>query len=536
MVILCCYCRKERLIYPMDFTFQTDQIQIFVETQINRSKSTPITKSLLGMGNSTNYPYFTGWYKYEKDDLIRKKYSDRIDFFFNEEIFISTFKGKEKALTADTYVDENVKVMIEILFPTVYPIKNDNTTSFNTVMKINNNAFSLKGTLPFMGLLPSFDNTFSYLHMNNNIYTVSSTCILNDFINHPLYSTLIQQFLLFETWRNNTKNKITLALNKSKLTINSIIHKEYSTLSQVKDEINGSYILKNRNDVQKDKYIKELSSLLSHQLKIPIDKDSSENLKRIVKKIKENVFSMNVRFSLLTRHIKDFLEKSSVNDFFFLFKYPLSEMDSTTERYMEINYREYKIFYDKVGAFDSNHRITLNHSLQKIIDEYVQKKNFNFEQLLNFINNRYVKKRNHILFPEILRSYKIGNEKDYIYLGVTKYNYLSQINSTYEVYVNINLILGKVDASHLLKISCDYKNELLGNAFLDINSSTNTIRRPIIDLKDMLKSDKRPKNVRGGGDKKRKSLKKKIKKSLDKNKTKKKKKFDKWTIIDLYPY
>ena len=42
------------------------------------------------------------------------------------------------------------------------------------------------------------------------------------------------------------------------------------------------------------------------------------------------------------------------------------------------HYREYKIFYDEVAAFDSNHRRTLNHSLQKIIDEY----------LLNWINNQ----------------------------------------------------------------------------------------------------------------------------------------------------
>ena len=42
------------------------------------------------------------------------------------------------------------------------------------------------------------------------------------------------------------------------------------------------------------------------------------------------------------------------------------------------HYRAFKIFYDEVAAFGSNHRITLNHSLKKIIDEY----------LLNWINNQ----------------------------------------------------------------------------------------------------------------------------------------------------
>ena len=499
----------------MNFTFQTDQIQIFVGTSIDKSKSQSVTKLLLGMGNSTNNPYFTGWYKYDKDLLIRKKYKDRVDFFFDEEIFISTFKGKEKSIDADTHIDYNVNVMIEILFPTIYPVKNDNTTSFNNIMKISNNIFSLRG-IPFIS---SFNDMFSYIHINSHIYTVTSTCLLNDFINHPLYSKLIPDFLLFDNWRNNTKNVIKMKLHKLKTNINSIIDKEYGDESQIKDEINGSYIRETLHKVQKDNYISALSLLFKNQLLISMHDDCSKSLKSIERKIKDNVFSVNVRFSSLTKYIKEFLDLSTTNDFFFLFKYDLSMMNSTTERYIDINFKEYKVFYEKVAQFDSYHRFTLNKPIQKIINDYVEKKNFNLEQYLFFINDRYVKKRNHHVFPQILRSYQMGNEKESIFLGVTKYNYISQVNSNYEAHIHLNLILGKFDESHLSKITCDYKNEILGNAFLGINSSSNQIKEPIIDLKTMIKSEDRNKNVKGG--KRRRSLKRKIKKLSFKKKTKK---------------
>ena len=57
----------------MDFTFQTDQIKIFVDTQIPNYKPVAITQSILGIDTINTYPYFTGWFKYEKDSLLRKR-------------------------------------------------------------------------------------------------------------------------------------------------------------------------------------------------------------------------------------------------------------------------------------------------------------------------------------------------------------------------------------------------------------------------------------------------------------------------------
>ena len=71
---------------------------------------------------------------------------------------------------------------------------------------------------------------------------------------------------------------------------------------------------------------------------------------------------------------------------------------------------EYKIFYDEVAAFDSNHRITLNHSLKKIIDEY----------LLNWIDNQlcvFVSYKIHVWYPCNLIIKKIGKNQKLLFFN-----------------------------------------------------------------------------------------------------------------------
>lgn len=499
------------ILFIMNFTFQTDQIKIFVDTQLPNFTHVPITKTLLGIDNTNTFPYFTGWYKYEIDTLLRKSYSDKIKFFFNEEIFIHTFKGRTKGSISTQYINENIDIMIQVLFPTVYPIKNDHTTSYQVINKSNKYVFSLKGTLPFGGILRSFNNNFSYIHLNKNIYTVTSTCILNDITNHPQYSKLLQDFLIFQSWRFNTKNIIKQKLHRLKLNINSIIDKDFKSKQQIIDEINGSYVRKESREEEKSKYIEELFQLFESK--------HNENtyityLQALQKKIKENTFSINVRFVDITKHMKDFVDLYLTNDFYFIFTQNIDKIDVDTERYFELNYKEYVDFFTKVTLFDKDHRSSMNIHLQKLIDDYTNKKNLLFESLLLFINDKYIKKRENVIFPKDLVKYKDtlvqlpGDKKlesieELLFVGVSKYNYLTQDNLTYEVYVNFNLISGKLDSINFPSISCDYKNKVLGDAFLDINPKEVKIKKPIIDIKTMLLPNIPSKNITRKGGKRR---------------------------------
>ena len=482
-------------------TFQPDQIKIFLDTQIPNMKEISITQSILVIDSINSYPYFTGWYKYEKDILLQKTYNDLIKFFFHEETFIDSFKGKEKALESTKYADENINIMIQTLFPTMYPIKNDNTTSHDILMKVSNtnSTFSLKGTIPF---LPSFNNNFSYLYINKSIYTVTSTCILNDIINHPQYSKLLQDFVLFQSWRYSTKNNITQKIHRLKLNINSILEKDYKVIQEVRDEINGTYIRRYTHEDEKNKYIVDLHELFLLQLRIIDDDKYFTSLQKLQNKIKENTFSITLRFVTISNYIKDFIDLSLVNNYYFIFKNDINTVNVDTERFMELNYKEYIDFYYKVSNFNTQHRSIINKKLQTIIDNYVDKKNFHLESLLLYINDKYIKNRKNTIFPIDLTIYNVSSIDELLYIGITKYNYINQDKLAYEVYVNFNLISGKLDNKNISYISCDYKNEILGNAYLDINKSISTVvKKPIIELKTILRIPKKNKNSIHGGNK-----------------------------------
>ena len=479
----------------MNFTFQTDQIKIFIDTQIPNFQSIAITKSILGIDTTNNYPYFTGWYKYDKSELLRKKYIDKIKFFFHEETFINSFKNKEKAIESSIYVDDNIHIMIQILFPTIYPFKNDNNLSYNNLMKKNQYSFSLKGTLPFSGILPSLDNRFSYLYFNNTPYTVTSTCILNDIVNHPLYFKLIQDFFVFESWRRNTAIVIKQKLYRLKLNIHAMIKKDYKSIQEIGDEINGNYVAPGMRESEKKKYINELYELFSLTLTLATKKDEEyiTSIQKLQKKIKENTFSINTRFVNITQYLNDFLNLSFANNFFFIFTTSIDTVDVNTESYMDSNYKEYTDFITNVSQFDKDHKSTLNKPLQKIFDDYVNKKNFHLEILFRFVNDRYIKKRESVVLPTELKSYYVKNVDELLFLGVTKYNYTTQDNFTYETYVNFNLISGKLDNKNISRISCSYKDETLGNAFMELNPLNKSFfKKPVIDLSSMLLP---PKNI-----------------------------------------
>jgi hypothetical protein len=155
------------------------------------------------------YPLFTSQYKFPKDILIRRSYQDKINFFFNKKIFVETLEKhgnriNDNSEEIDNIMQYNLNTMIELLFTTVYPVINNNTESISNFEK-NPGAsnFSFKGTIPnfLQKMVPSLSVDYTYLKLKDKIYTVTSTCILNDFINHPEYRKLINSFSKYKNWK-----------------------------------------------------------------------------------------------------------------------------------------------------------------------------------------------------------------------------------------------------------------------------------------------------------------------------------------------
>jgi hypothetical protein len=242
--------------------FNIEQIVIMVDSNIpgmepfeltNKTFHHPELKSAQ-MHAFSKHPYFITERKYPKDKLYilaRMSYKKIVRFFFDKKYFetklIGFFKQvdaqeKEKEKTEektdeenkkekedkrkkfDDIASHNVKIMIELLFPTTWPAvrnisdshseyilgKKDQGISFkDTVNQKVNFGFATKGTDITSGL-------FSYLKVDSKIYTISRVIWLNDLLNHPVYRKFIDNFINYSLWIERERDRMEILLDSKK--------------------------------------------------------------------------------------------------------------------------------------------------------------------------------------------------------------------------------------------------------------------------------------------------------------------------------
>jgi hypothetical protein len=159
-------------------------------------------------------PYFTIDKKYPLDILIKKTYKQRIEFFFNLEKFKELAIYTDEKLELDNadvinyIVENNVMVMIELLFPTKFMAFNNFHTSYDHVFG--------NSSLKRMLVNPARPINYSYLKLSDgNIYTFTRLTWMNDILNHPMYKEFISQYSIFMTWHKREKKKIENQMNMS---------------------------------------------------------------------------------------------------------------------------------------------------------------------------------------------------------------------------------------------------------------------------------------------------------------------------------
>tara|TARA_B110000285_G_scaffold177460_1_gene199333 strand:+ start:5627 stop:8053 length:2427 start_codon:yes stop_codon:yes gene_type:complete len=119
---------------------------------------------------------------------------------------------------------KNIKTMLEILFPTKFPVINDVQTSYEYIQ-------NQKSTRPFW-FNPFQTHYFSYLTISGKIHTVKKTVWLNDILNHPVYQKIFIEYRKLKKWadekgynmddtdENHPKNIFTTTLDA--------VHTDYS--------------------------------------------------------------------------------------------------------------------------------------------------------------------------------------------------------------------------------------------------------------------------------------------------------------------
>jgi len=198
------------------------------------------------------YPYITGQVVYDAMYLYSLTYDRRIQFFFNKSVFKEyilngmNYTGEISTIDYTTNildnielrnriyqnVNENVKTMINTLFPTSYPATGNNLISFDQYIKHDDPSFlsslytsAIGNVLPsaISSLMPSLSSYTSYVKIDGQQYTVFRSIWLNDFINCPPFKELMEKFNNFNIWKNKTVGTIENSKKKYLLNVFTII-------------------------------------------------------------------------------------------------------------------------------------------------------------------------------------------------------------------------------------------------------------------------------------------------------------------------
>lgn len=235
-------------------TLDIRQLKIYVDISVPFSKRFLLTSDNLmysGRKKLEKYPFFIDSEEYPFSHLITQKYDYIMEFFFVKRSFVSKMinfsqnlkpKTKKRARgkrmsggneTRDKIGEKNFNLMLSLLFPTYYPIKNNIYNSYDIVTSqtiwlpddlTDSAPVSAPVSTPVsapdtdVSQLPNFydmiKNTFSfapqkmsYIKYETNTYTITEVIWLNDFLNYPIYNSLLKDYKYYEEKKKESETE-----------------------------------------------------------------------------------------------------------------------------------------------------------------------------------------------------------------------------------------------------------------------------------------------------------------------------------------
>jgi len=203
------------------------------------------TFQILNNLQSNNYitlsetPFFVTNYQIPFNYIKNMSVEDKINTLFNKQLFAKTIMSKGKIIDDNAskeiqnkYIENNIKIILKLLFPTYYPIKENHTDTYSELIErklpktsdfssyflpINSfiNRFTKKNDANIDSSAKiddsSFDkesSEFSYLNLGGKYYTILKVVYLNDFINNLKYNEITNEFFKITEWKSKKKDEI----------------------------------------------------------------------------------------------------------------------------------------------------------------------------------------------------------------------------------------------------------------------------------------------------------------------------------------
>ena len=435
---------------PTSVKFITMPLKIMIASNIPGKEETPFafTSSMvyhpsLKMGKKiSQYPNLCTNYVYPSTQLNALPFDQRIEFFFDKTFFGNQMKKwfqrgyLTETITEKNDIDsgpakkwnqkiyKNVSKMLELLFPTVYPVPGNVYDSYSTFFnpeyseKMGGKTFSFKAILPTfltssLGMtVPTLASYYSYVKLDGSVYTVTRAVWLNDLLNHPIYNDLLEKFNIFEVWRKNEAGKITKLIEKNSEGLKrASLSSEYIAFFEdtLPDQIEGQLqnykptVLKYgelMNSLETCKKIVEKAKDINTDLekdKMDIKKiiNDTTDLNEFLKNLASNTVissKFQKEFKVFQDMVKIIENYQVIQQVFFGKNINLNfeKQDGDVVTLFKDKYNKYVEFANSIKEFMEARKNT-NFDLYSLFDDYVQRRNqhlqFYFDSLKSVSNN-----------------------------------------------------------------------------------------------------------------------------------------------------
>jgi hypothetical protein len=481
----------------VEFAIESLAIKIYTNIPDKQNQIVNFTRSMLHIPKSTNaeeegerenvilaeIPFFTIDVEYPVDKLNRLDYYERVNFFFNAGKFAEILRpyyvkedaqpARESSDTNDNYYDNrerltrrNIMTMLEILFPTKFPVINDIHASYDFLKeKQSTRAFWFN---PFQ------THYFSYLKIGGSTYTIKKTVWLNDMLNHPVYRKMIVEYRKVRKWADEELYSKESKFGKPEEQIKEINGKISIKLGEMKklmEDLNN--LTPPANNYRKTVEFVDLYKMLNLA-----EKNSSVNeiinSEWIISVTEKQVFTPKYQAGIVAQKRQilkklaadinvHLINKKKINDNLVsvnkYFTTALTQVKSTNQ--MSPILRKFQAI---MNDYKEPFRKSSNIYLQQLIDGLFTNDDLatKYYKLLDAIYKKYIRSENIDGDAEKLLTGG-ADEPKLVNVGISYINVGESNKPTREVYFMIDLVDGEINNENVSSIYCPFIGDYLGN-------------------------------------------------------------------------
>lgn len=424
------------------------------------------------------YPYFTSEILYPRNILLALEMHRRYEFFFNKSVFVdilmrSGSRDISKDEKNETYLKslkdneyQNIMLMIELLFPTNFPINNDIKDSYNYYI-LGNRGIGQNMLSAFQN--PLQKKNFSYVKTGGKIYTVRKNIWLNDLLNNPTYWKLRNDYTnikdFIENYINENRGLIATYTKNMDLKIAELDNYLAAVTLKVKSNVTKKITdkhkaIKNLIKMSKDneKYNSTINSVINDALPtqhVPEYANLNGKIKDLyekIKEIKENMKYIDKYNKLNINNLQQYMRTKNKNQNVSREYY--NSMNSIIREYSKTNRSNPKYQTSNFELQDLFNNLYSSSTLSNIGDDHVDAE---IKKFFNFMDSMY----NHFIIGK--SNTNINDYNSLLDVGTT----ISQEgNTTYrEIYLLIDFFEGEINDKNKSQIFCNYVDNHLGELF-----------------------------------------------------------------------